>query len=824
MRKISIFLIMLLALSSLVLGASIIQVRRDTAANWVSSNPILAQGEMGLETDTLKLKFGNGTGTWNALPYYSTDLFDPSGYYTSIQIDSQNLTMTEFVLYVNSTNDAGNDYNDAWINTTIDTKDIVVNTSMKNYVDNLNGTWEDSSSNLTEQNIADFGFLKFLNLTSYITNLNTSWVDTLIDNRVVQSFVQTLGFYTKDEVYNTTEIDTLGNWSADKIDYSTTVLIQGWIDGNYTALDGKIDSIENLTLAQIVTNIGNWSNDKGDYYTSSEVDSIITTMDNLSLLQIVTNIGNWSADKGDYSTTTSANLLYAPTGYGDEWNKTYADTLYLTSYQNLTDADILAFGYNHTVDLTAYFNTLYSNSTDTNETTRVDILVSQVDSMENLSTSDVQGIKVNNATYADDSALLGGELPSVYLDNTDYCSDGSCGSLVVTGNFTIIGNYINATVENQFINGSIIPELDDEFDLGSQSKRWDNIYTTNIVSDDWTNVTITENQISDLQDYLTSYQNLTDSDILAFGYNHTTDLTAYFNTLYSNSTDTNETTRVDTLVNQVASMENLSMVEVAANTTGYGYITSYDNLSGDNVVGMVGNWSAWDNITGIPHATPSNSDITHFSLADEIYDWVIGLGYSTTVGTVTSVTGTSPIVSSGGATPAISATILKDLVTTAPLTGAVDNVFVGTDSDITLAITMGGDLVTTAPLTGGVLNIFPGSGTKATIAMPVATTSADGYLDKDDWNTFNNKADSDTTYSAGNGISEALTVFSVAGGTALTQDAGGLSVTDGGIGDTQIADAYINQALTTTSNPTFNNQTITECIVFASGGKICSGS
>jgi len=39
---------------------------------------------------------------------------------------------------------------------------------------------------------------------------------------------------------------------------------------------------------------------------------------------------------------------------------------------------------------------------------------------------------------------------------------------------------------------------------------------------------------------------------------------------------------------------------------------------------------SWDNLTGIPHATPSDGDITHFSLADEIYDWVIGLTYATT--------------------------------------------------------------------------------------------------------------------------------------------------------------------------------------------------
>ena len=46
-----------------------IKLRRDTAANWTSSNPILAAGEPGLETDTRKLKYGNGTSTWAVLVY-----------------------------------------------------------------------------------------------------------------------------------------------------------------------------------------------------------------------------------------------------------------------------------------------------------------------------------------------------------------------------------------------------------------------------------------------------------------------------------------------------------------------------------------------------------------------------------------------------------------------------------------------------------------------------------------------------------------------------------------------------------------------------------
>jgi len=47
-----------------------LQLRRDTAANWASVNPILASGEIGYETDTDQFKFGNGTSTWNQLTEY----------------------------------------------------------------------------------------------------------------------------------------------------------------------------------------------------------------------------------------------------------------------------------------------------------------------------------------------------------------------------------------------------------------------------------------------------------------------------------------------------------------------------------------------------------------------------------------------------------------------------------------------------------------------------------------------------------------------------------------------------------------------------------
>lgn len=51
--------------------ATKIQIRRDTASNWSTNNPVLSAGEFGYETDTAKLKVGNGSSAWNLLDYIS---------------------------------------------------------------------------------------------------------------------------------------------------------------------------------------------------------------------------------------------------------------------------------------------------------------------------------------------------------------------------------------------------------------------------------------------------------------------------------------------------------------------------------------------------------------------------------------------------------------------------------------------------------------------------------------------------------------------------------------------------------------------------------
>ena len=52
---------------------STVKVKRATAARWASQNPVLAAGEIGYETDTRKMKLGDGTSSWTQLSYLVAD-------------------------------------------------------------------------------------------------------------------------------------------------------------------------------------------------------------------------------------------------------------------------------------------------------------------------------------------------------------------------------------------------------------------------------------------------------------------------------------------------------------------------------------------------------------------------------------------------------------------------------------------------------------------------------------------------------------------------------------------------------------------------------
>lgn len=48
---------------------SVIQTQRGTAAALAATNPVIAAGQIVYETDTGRVKVGDGSTAWSALPY-----------------------------------------------------------------------------------------------------------------------------------------------------------------------------------------------------------------------------------------------------------------------------------------------------------------------------------------------------------------------------------------------------------------------------------------------------------------------------------------------------------------------------------------------------------------------------------------------------------------------------------------------------------------------------------------------------------------------------------------------------------------------------------
>jgi Major tropism determinant N-terminal domain len=73
----------------------LIQLRRDTAANWTSVNPVLNEGELGVETDTSKSKMGDGVTAWTSLSYWNTGAADALGAAAAAQAAAESYAASE---------------------------------------------------------------------------------------------------------------------------------------------------------------------------------------------------------------------------------------------------------------------------------------------------------------------------------------------------------------------------------------------------------------------------------------------------------------------------------------------------------------------------------------------------------------------------------------------------------------------------------------------------------------------------------------------------------------------------------------------------------
>jgi hypothetical protein len=192
-----------------------------------------------------------------------------------------------------------------------------------------------------------------------------------------------------------------------------------------------------------------------------------------------------------------------------------------------------------------------------------------------------------------------------------------------------------------------------------------------------------------------------------------------------------------------------------------------------------------------------NSSLTNSAIT--INGTSTSLGGSISVGTVTSVTGTAPVVSSGGATPAISM---------AAASTSVDGYLTSTDWNT--FNNKGSGTVTSVSATSPVTST---GGATPTIAIPAATTSASGYLTSTDWNTFNGKGSGTVTSVAALTLGTTGTDLSSTVATGTTTPVITLQV--------PTASASNRGALSAADWTTFNNKgsgTVTSASVVSANG------
>ena len=265
------------------------------------------------------------------------------------------------------------------------------------------------------------------NGTTFTFNFN----GTLLDDYTAQSILNaTINWTQLDDLPSTLDLD----WTDDVM-LNTT--FGGDVSGTYDNLQLIADVIGDAEINYTAVTVGDFFNDAQyiNFYTFNDTTN--------ALNQSIINLGN-----DIYNTLNNLNTSL---------------TNYIISVDNETNLRIDALN----LSTTNEFNNVYND-------------------ISNLNTS-LQG-DINN---------LEQDIANNYYNNTEsdtryveVAGDTMTGSLVINGNLTIIGDYVNATVETQYLDGDFIPSMNGLWDIGANTAYWDTVYAENLIGLlDWSNLT-----------------------------------------------------------------------------------------------------------------------------------------------------------------------------------------------------------------------------------------------------------------------------------------------------------------------------------------------
>ena len=345
---------------------------------------------------------------------------------------------------------------------------------------------------------------------------------------------------------------------------------------------------------------------KKDGISSISTDTVYTTTFTSSQAGIHNNLaGLQGGVASQYYHLTATEYIKLQAGYPSNadlknnltaLNESVKDYVYNGTFQTMADTATNFTNYNSSIwdkvilwfnDKKDYWNTTNLLNGTLTKKTDVDTWISsnstadrtytdtRVDSIENFTTQDINDSIGNHSQWLS-------SVPNLDIDSTnDITTSGGTitGNLVINGILTLIGDLFNATVTEQYLNGSFLPSITDTFNIGSIDLKWNKIYSNELVGDlDCSNITnanydVCVNPNTDTQ--------LSDSDILALGYNHTDDIKTWVD---SNDDDTiydDTNVRQSIIDNSTADKSYTdSRVDSMSNYTGEGAYDS-DNFSVD---------------------------------------------------------------------------------------------------------------------------------------------------------------------------------------------------------------------------------------------------
>jgi hypothetical protein len=222
-----------------------IQVRRGTASQWTSTNPVLAAGEMGVETDTNKFKFGNGIATWSALSYANAD----TAGITEISQDAINAALSMGTGLTKTYNDGANTITIAIDDTVWASRSYVTSA-----VNSLSNTVDSTYVQLDDRGAANG--VASLNAQGKVPTSETDL--TVIATRAYAEYLQTQDLLAVDThagkttnvhgIPDTAQIATLTNVASARTDLNAAIITKYNDSRTYT--DAEIDTLESYVNTQ----------------------------------------------------------------------------------------------------------------------------------------------------------------------------------------------------------------------------------------------------------------------------------------------------------------------------------------------------------------------------------------------------------------------------------------------------------------------------------------------------------------------------------------------------------------------------------------------